>query len=309
MHRPSLDVRIGPPVVGELAQALACILAELPEAQRGEQIEQVLAESKRSPQGFQGMLVARAGGQVIGAAWARLQPGRTCLLLPPQMSRADEATALRLVERSLDFCRKHGVRLVQSLVMLDHGPAADCLRSGGVKYLADLIYLVSSRADFPETEPPGALTFDVCTPKREGELLEVLQRTYLDTQDCPELNGVRDIKDVVAGYRAVGTFDPALWRLARKNGKAVGCVLLARHRASALFELVYMGLVPDARGKGNATTIIRHAQWLAGSEGCEHLVLAVDARNARALRVYTAAGFVAWDRRSVFLKILSGAGK
>ena len=34
-------------------------------------------------------------------------------------------------------------------------------------------------------------------------------------------------------------------------------------------------------------------------------MLAVDAANEPALRGYAAAGFVAWDRRSVFLKLLT----
>ena len=36
----------------------------------------------------------------------------------------------------------------------------------------------------------------------------------------------------------------------------------------------------------------------------KRLVLAVDAANEPALRMYAAAGFQAWDRRSVFVRVL-----
>jgi hypothetical protein len=44
---------------------------------------------------------------------------------------------------------------------------------------------------------------------------------------------------------------------------------------------------------------------MARRGGAERLVLAVDAGNEPALRGYAAAGFVAWDRRGVFLKLLA----
>jgi ribosomal protein S18 acetylase RimI-like enzyme len=63
-----------------------------------------------------------------------------------------------------------------------------------------------------------------------------------------------------------------------------------------------MGVVPEARGQGLGISIVRHAQYLARAAGRERLVLAVDAANEPAIAVYAAAGFVCWDRRSVFLR-------
>ena len=37
----------------------------------------------------------------------------------------------------------------------------------------------------------------------------------------------------------------------------------------------------------------------------QRLVLAVDAANEPALRTYAAAGFQAWDRRSVFIRVMA----
>jgi RimJ/RimL family protein N-acetyltransferase len=49
--------------------------------------------------------------------------------------------------------------------------------------------------------------------------------------------------------------------------------------------------------------MVRYAQWRAGQAGRARLVLAVDAANGPAIRLYAAAGFQAWDRRTVYARI------
>jgi ribosomal protein S18 acetylase RimI-like enzyme len=47
---------------------------------------------------------------------------------------------------------------------------------------------------------------------------------------------------------------------------------------------------------------VRRAQEHVRAAGRERLVLAVDERNWPAIRMYSAAGFEAWNRRAVFLR-------
>jgi RimJ/RimL family protein N-acetyltransferase len=108
---------------------------------------------------------------------------------------------------------------------------------------------------------------------------------------------------VLTGYQATGRFDPGHWRIVRSDGRDVGCLLLADHPAADQWELVYMGLVPAARGHGLGAEMIRFSQYLTGQAGRGRLVLAVDADNAPALALYASAGFLRWDRRSAFLRI------
>jgi ribosomal protein S18 acetylase RimI-like enzyme len=88
------------------------------------------------------------------------------------------------------------------------------------------------------------------------------------------------------------------------EGRDVGVLLLADHPRAGHWELMYMGLVPEARGHGWGRHIARHAQWLARCAAVERIVLAVDAANRPALAMYERAGFAEWDRRSVFVRIL-----
>jgi ribosomal protein S18 acetylase RimI-like enzyme len=96
--------------------------------------------------------------------------------------------------------------------------------------------------------------------------------------------------------------------ICRHAHQDVGCLLLAEHTGSASWELVYMGLLPEARGMGFGTSLVRYAQWLTGRAGYARLVLAVDASNGPAISCYSEAGFLAWDRRSVLLKVLTSGG-
>jgi ribosomal protein S18 acetylase RimI-like enzyme len=149
------------------------------------------------------------------------------------------------------------------------------------------------------------LEFETYSEDQRSRLGEVIQRTYIETLDCPQLGGVRDMDDVLDGYQATGTFDPKRWLFLRSDSQDVGCLLLAAHPDVPQWELVYLGLVPEARGRGWGLEATRYAQWLARLADQPRVVLAVDALNAPALAMYAAAGFVAWDRRSVFLRTLS----
>jgi ribosomal protein S18 acetylase RimI-like enzyme len=139
-----------------------------------------------------------------------------------------------------------------------------------------------------------------------ARLLSMVDRTYEGTLDCPRLNGVRDAEDVLATYRTSGQFDPNLWFLVRRQEEDVGCLLLADYPGTPHWELIYVGLAPAARGGGVGRKLVRQALWLASRAGKQRVILSVDAANAPAIGLYASEGFVAWDRRSILLRIFDG---
>jgi GNAT superfamily N-acetyltransferase len=99
--------------------------------------------------------------------------------------------------------------------------------------------------------------------------------------------------DVMAGHKASGDFVPSLWRLLCQPGatpearpQPLGVLLLARIPQASAVELVYLGLVSSARGRKLGDLLVKQA--LAGviEQGMSRLTLAVDARNAPALKLY-----------------------
>lgn len=69
-----------------------------------------------------------------------------------------------------------------------------------------------------------------------------------------------------------------------------------------VWEVVYLGLTPAARGRGLGRQAIAHALELARPHA-SRLELAVDIRNRPATRLYNATGFAVFDRRSVHLAV------
>jgi ribosomal protein S18 acetylase RimI-like enzyme len=253
---------------------------------------------------IEGLFVARRGDALVGAVWVQFQPGKTASLLGPAVGAGEPAaTADALLAAALGQARSRPLELIQALVETDAGEPADRLRAFGFNWTADLLYLVSETAAFPTSPPQNELTYEPYSNGQRQRMTRIIERTYQETRDCPALNGRRDVDDVLAGYAAVGAFDPARWLFARHGSRDVGCLLLADHPGDDQWELVYMGLEASARGRGWGFQLARHAQWMTACAGRPRLVLAVDAANAPALSVYVQAGFSAWDRRSVLVKL------
>ncbi len=165
------------------------------------------------------------------------------------------------------------------------------------------MYLVSLQGAFPTAPPATRLSFEQTSTRSDAELARLVEGTYEQTLDCPALNGVQDCADALASYRGASSFDPALWFVVRHDQRDVGCLLLADFADSDQRLLVYMGLLPEARGKGLGIEVVRYSQWLCAQSGRGRLILAVDAANKPAIDIYAAAGFVIWDRRSVWLYV------
>jgi RimJ/RimL family protein N-acetyltransferase len=286
-------------------RAIDLLTAQLPEETRPVQKTAILAAIAADPIQAAGLLGFFQGDELTAAAWLQVQVGRTATLWPPVGAERVEATAAAaLVTRALVLARSQGAVLVQSLLLTDAGDDAKALRTTGFAHAADLLYLVSLASQFPHASPEGKLTFVLQAANEMRQIAEIVERSYQGTRDCPGLNGVRAIKDVIAGYHSIGRFRPDLWLIARSANGDAGCMILADHAPEAVWELVYLGVVPELRGRGFGLEMVRYAQWLAARENIERLVLAVDASNEPALAMYAAAGFVSWDRRSVFVRIL-----
>lgn len=293
---PTLPLlRASPP---ERAQALELIFAHLPPVDR----QRYVAEYRKVPDAsHDGVWIARRGAMISAAALVQTQPGHAALLHVPQ-GNVDAALGELLTALSTRLCSA-GVRLMQTLLSAEIGGETESLRQAGFSHAANLLYLVSTRQGFPTQRPEGVLEFSTYAPRDKQRLAGIVERTYVGSLDCPQLEALRDVDDVLSGYQAVGRFDPSRWLIARHAGVDVGCLLLAEHEGAGQWELTYLGVVPEARSQGFGLALVRHAQWLAFQAACERIVLAVDGNNRPALDVYAAARFVAWDERRVYLRV------
>jgi len=298
---------IGPVSDKHLPEALRLVFGRLSPDDRTAQEEAILAEMAAAEISALGLIGAVREGRLVGAVLSQVQPGKTALVWPSRLVPDEPpTTAAGLLEAACGSLDTQGVCMAQALTSGTQKADAQLLQAGGFEPLADLLYLVSFREDFPDKPPDTQLQFETYSSATHDRLARVLEATYKQTLDCPALNGVRQIEDILVGYRSTGEFIPDYWLIIRNGGKDVGCLLLADHRQHDNMELVYMGVVSSLRGRGWGIQITRQAQWLTRQAGRRRLVLAVDAGNAPAVRMYCEAGFQTWDRRSVYLRCFRG---
>lgn len=288
-----------------ISEALRLVFRDL-ESENREPYVQLLAESiRQGTLSVEGLIEARRGGALVGAVFSQRQPGSAAVIWPPRLvAEEPPATATQLLIAATELAARQGLRVAQVLLGSSAEPDDAVLRAGGYAPLAELIYLVSEERVFPRDAPVAALEFEASAPETRERLIRTLEATYEGTLDCPQLNGVRTNEEVLEGYRETGVFDPTRWLIARHQEQDVGCLLLADHPEDLSWELVYMGLIPSARGHGWGLEIARHAQWLTKQAGRPRLTVGVDAANLPAIRMYRAAGFEEWERRIVYLKII-----
>lgn len=250
--------------------------------------------------------------------------GRTAtLFLGPEDTAAgrtaDERHAARVAaaRAAIDHLsteRAGEVTLIQALPSPDETSTIAALESAGLRRIAELDYL---RRDArrriepvpPEQWPAGATPdrLDLLGPPEAwtDDLLDTLDRSYRDTLDCPELCGLRDTRDVLASHRAVGRWNPSLWWLLRLDGRPAGCALLNPSPEQDSIELVYLGLTPEARGKGLAALLLRHAIARARTQPARWITCAVDRRNAPARKLYANAGFEPFTERTALVRAVA----
>ncbi len=249
---------------------------------------------------------AYRGKQLVGVELAHLQAGRSALLWPPRFTvQEGSEVALALVEGVCQELASRDVQLVYCFLETDTGMESRLMQLAGFARFAHLLYLVSLESTLPSQAPASSLCFEPYSAHNHHRLLRTVEATYVESLDCPVLNQKRAIEDVLASYQATGVHRPDLWQIVRAGKEDVGCLLLTDHPHLESLELVYMGLIPSARGRGWGVELARQAQWLTRLSGRSQLLLGVDADNWPAIRAYAAVGFRQWASRMVYGRFLT----
>ncbi len=193
----------------------------------------------------------------------------------PSCLRADRLAATMVQEALADFAER-GFKLVQSVVDESAGAQASrALEKGGMPRVTEMLYLERATAGpLDTTSMPtgresqiglraGASSIDGDSSQSEFiwhafdeipelEFRRTLAETYAGSLDMPELEGARSFEEILEGYKAVGSFAPERWMLGqiRDEPDARAVLLLAENQSRKIWEVLYLGLTPAARGPG-----------------------------------------------------------
>ena len=236
-------------------------------------------------------------------------PGRSAMLFAPNLNQFPKAAAAveACVRAALADAASADVALVQVMLEPEDELGAGTFARAGLHRLATLIYMERTPPPAaPSVQLPAGLRLQEYGPACHAALRKVVLGSYEQTLDCPALSGLRDIEDVLAGHKAVGRFDPALWTLVLEGDTPLGCLLLAEIPNRHALDLVYLGLLPAARGRGIGRALMQRMFATGRERGFEVLTLAVDEGNAPALRLYHRFGFTPVTRRVALIRKLDG---
>lgn len=232
----------------------------------------------------------------------------------PDQARAERVALLRHVSEHFAPAGSK-VKILQALPDPGDAWAESAFRAAGFVFVGDLEYQRrsvapsewrSTRQEIPW--PQGVRVVPLSSlsqSERDRTLLAVLEESYHETMDCPELCGLRETSDILASHYATGVFDPALWFLVlqQEPGGEVprGCMLLSRVPEQRVMELVYIGLSPQARGKGLGSRLLQMGIRCAAEARVDAMTCAVDCRNEPARKLYREHGFQGAGKRRAFV--------
>lgn len=233
--------------------------------------------------------VAKSNGSIAWALLPVISAGRTALLLgagnPPAALTIEQTGAL--IEAGCAHCAVRGVDLVQVLLDPPDQRAICLFAAHGFGWIAELLYLQSAaRSRAPRVELPVSWRWENYSEQTHSAFAATITASYQQSRDCPGLNGLRSIEDVIAGHKAGGEFDPRFWYLLRVHDESAGVLLLNRVPRTDAAELVYLGVSPGWRRKGVGAMLLRQAFAATAAMKMRRLTLAVDSENEPAVRLY-----------------------
>jgi GNAT superfamily N-acetyltransferase len=278
---------------------------------RAGHVDRFLSYADATGLSFDGLWCLFEREEVRASVLAAPSPGRTATLLVTSPRREAEIPVVAaLVDHAARHAGELGVALVQALVEPDRPLERAVFECGGLRRIARLRSPARPRPRRGEIEvpplPPG-LAPETWREELVPETIAALERSYVDTLDCPGLTGLRRGEDILAGHRGSGRFDPAMWTVVRatsgaRAGRLVATCLMNPQPATGSVELVYLGIDPDFRGKGLGTALLARGLDAASRRAERRVTLAVDDANEPALSLYARFGFRGDVARDAFVR-------
>ena len=248
---------------------------------------------------------ALKGRHCVGAAAVVGRPGRTGMLFhsPADSPGVDSVAMAQLIRRiTSDAIRAGKLYFIQSLEDIDNPCDVEMIVQGGYEKLVELIYmersLQDSDKDLPDVDEIEDVSWKNSGQFDDQQLGDVIAETYKGSMDCPAISGMRDPKDIIAGHKASGRFEPQGWSIAYIADEPVACILVNDFPGSG--DITYMGVVSEHRGRSLSQLMLARAFKAASRRGLHSMTLAVDAANSYAINTYTERGFVEKSRRIVY---------
>ncbi len=292
----------------DLPEIIELLFQHVPEEERLARLTQAMSMVAQGELRAEHILVARAGqGKPCAAMIYQPLPGACGLLWPPQAGPGAQRPEIedQLVQAGLTRLRRGGAKLAQAILDPAEAVLAGALQRNGFRHITQIEYLRHSLANLQLPASPPRIRWQTEDEENRHLLPPVLELPYQVSLDCPELNGIRSMAEVIAGHRGQGVYRPDFWWLAFLDSQPVGVLLLSEIPAGQGLDLAYVGVVPEARRRGVGRALLQLALQTARQAQAPQLTLALDVRNLPARKLYEELGFELTGLREVYLCFLT----
>ena len=242
-------------------------------------------------------LEARVGDERVAGAYMVLLGARVAALAGVRGIDNHDVTAARLLSMLVEQVRADGVVQIQAILDGTESIAEEIVEQAGFTVLAELQQMVLMLPGNPESAPidaaqlPQDLRWVDARSVTRAKLTQLLAHTFIETLDCPMLNGLRGPEDVLEGFLDGHTLESQEhWWILAAGEKLLGCSFVNPLPGYAA-ELVYMGLGVTSRGRGYGRLLLEQGVRSALRLNAESFFAAVDCDNWPAIRLYAQAGF------------------
>ena len=309
-------LRIVPATGDRLSSALQLLFAAWPDDARSERIAEIPQEIEDGEFDPRHLLLAEFDGQPVGVQLTIMRDADVGMVWPPvvddvQLKRingpkteAIEDALLTEAARQLDAV---GAWIGQSLLEPNQSRDQAALQRNGFSRLTELRFFERTLKDdspWPKRSERTSLSYEPYRRSRNRlAFVNVLEETYRGTLDCPELNGARDGQQSLKNHEAAGSFKPGMWRLYRRDGINVGILLMVDRCDEDAWEVLYVGVIESARGRGVGRAMLVDALGAARDAGVDRLLIVADVRNVPAVSLYESLGFQAAASRVACVRL------
>ena len=232
--------------------------------------------------------------------------GHTAMLFASRPSGAKNNHGMGLLlDTAVNGLLSTDIVLAQALLDPSAHEEHDIFQAGGFTRLANLDYLERPIPRFnsiKQQQLGDDISIEPWDPRNRGEMIDLLDRSYEETLDCPGLTSMRRTEDILEGHIASGIFTPEWWHLLRVDGRPEGVLLFNRSSDGETIELVYLGISRKIRGRGLGRVLLTHGLASLDNASGRAIVLAVDRNNSPAVRLYRRAGFRVSVKRVAFVR-------
>ena len=294
----------------EQEEALLLMIQENDQDVKRQEVEKIFASVQKGQLDLKHLLVATKQQKILATRLMVAQKDKTAILWPAACDEEAEDSQVfdsiqdALLKESVLRAKQEGCVQIQTTVEHSDSRTSALYERNGLPAIGELYFMQRPASPECNDEKPCTATGESLklVPISEGisddVLGELVLKTYIESADFPELQHDRTAARSLQTHRLQGEYNPEHWFVIEQNKSAAGVLFFSWHSDLKQWELTYMGVIPDQRGKGIAGKAIGKSFEHASRKN-SGVFLGVDSRNHYAIRLYESLGFIVVSRQTV----------